>query len=196
MNHQWRSDLFVDGPVVNGTLQGDLIFRSGGDPKLTLERMWLMLRDLKAAGIRDITGDLVLQPADLRLPNDIPPFIDDSGNQNRPFLVEPDPLLTNLKVLVVSSYGEQNGIRVNVEPALPEVKVVNQLTLLPATSNCPRPNVAYDIQDEGYQATITLTGNLHENCIAQRYLTALTATTYTASTLRELADLYPVINRS
>tara|TARA_B100000519_G_scaffold130846_1_gene112994 strand:- start:81 stop:1553 length:1473 start_codon:yes stop_codon:yes gene_type:complete len=184
--HQWRSDLFVDGPVVNGTLQGDLIFRSGGDPKLTLERMWLMLRDLKAAGIRDITGDLVLQPADLRLPNDIPPFIDDSGNQNRPFLVEPDPLLTNLKVLVVSSYGEQNGIRVNVEPALPEVKVVNQLTLLPATSNCPRPNVAYDIQDEGYQATITLTGTLHENCIAQRYLTALTATTYTASTLRTL----------
>ena len=31
-----------------------------------------------------------------------------------------------------------------------------------------------------------LTGNLHENCIAQRYLTALTATTYTASTLRTL----------
>ena len=185
--YQWNSDLLVDGPVVDGTLQGDLIFRSGGDPKLTLERMWLMLRDLKAAGIRTINGDLVLQPADMRFPADIPPFIDDSGNQNRPFLVEPDPLLTNLKVFVLSSYAERGGVRINLEPALPEVKVVNQIALLPAPNcSCPAPNVAYSIQDSGHEAVITLTGNLHEGCMAQRYLTALTATTYTASTLRTL----------
>ena len=72
--YKWRSDLFVDGPVVNGTLQGDLIFRSGGDPKLTIERMWLMMRDLKAAGVRDITGELVLQPRDRGLvPAPLPP---------------------------------------------------------------------------------------------------------------------------
>jgi len=129
-----------------------------------------MLRDLKAAGIRTINGDLVLQPADMRFPADIPPFIDDSGNQNRPFLVEPDPLLTNLKVFVLSSYAERGGVRINLEPALPEVKVVNQIALLPAPNrSCPAPNVAYSIQD-----------------MAQRYLTALTATTYTASTLRTL----------
>ena len=184
--YKWRSDLFVDGPVVNGTLQGDLIFRSGGDPKLTIERMWLMMRDLKAAGVRDITGELVLQPADMRFPSDIPPFMDDGGDPNKPFLVEPDPLLTNLKLFVLSSYGEQNGVRINLEPKLPEVTIDNQLTVLPPTRSCPRPNVAYNIQDSGYQATITLTGSLHEGCIAQRYLSALTATTYTASTLRTL----------
>ena len=111
--YHWNTDLFADGDVVDGTLQGDLIFRSGGDPKLTLERMWLMLRDLKAAGIRHINGNLVLQPADMRFPADIPPFIDDSGNQNRPFLVEPDPLLTNLKVFVLSSFAEEGGVRIN-----------------------------------------------------------------------------------
>ena len=185
-NYQWRTDLFADGPVVNGTLQGDLIFRSGGDPKLTIERMWLMLRDLKAAGIRDITGELVLQPADMRFPSDIPPFIDDSGNQNRPFLVEPDPLLSNLKLFVLSSYGEENGVRINLEPNLPEVAVDNQLLLLPETTSCPKPDVEYAIVDRGHQATITLTGSVHEGCIAQRYLSALTATTYTGSLLRTL----------
>src|SRR5690554_7440696 len=64
-NYQWQTDLYGTGPISNGELQGDLIFRSSGDPKLTMERLWLMLRDLRAAGVREVRGDLVLQPADL-----------------------------------------------------------------------------------------------------------------------------------
>lgn len=185
-NYQWQTDLYGTGDIIDGELQGDLIFRSSADPKLTMERMWMMLRDLRAAGVREVRGDLVLQPGDLRMPLDIPPFRDDGNDQTRPFLVEPDPLLTNLKLLSLRTYGESGGVRTHLEPALPEVTIDNQLTLLPTAKSCPWPNVIYSVKDDGQRATITLTGSLHLGCSAERYLSALDAPVYTASLIRTL----------
>ena len=39
---------------------GDLVLKGYGDPKLTLENFWLLLRELRARGLREIRGDLVL----------------------------------------------------------------------------------------------------------------------------------------
>lgn len=185
-DYRWQTDLYGTGSINNGVLEGDLVFRSSGDPKLTMERMWLLLRDLRAAGVREVKGDLVLQPADLRMPADVPPFQDDGNDPTRPFLVEPDPLLTNLKLLSLRTYGEAGGVRTHLEPALPEVTIDNQLTLLPAAKSCPWPNVVYSATDDGKRATITLTGSLHQGCSAERYLSALDAPVYTASLIRTL----------
>ncbi|EZQ17169.1 D-alanyl-D-alanine carboxypeptidase/D-alanyl-D-alanine-endopeptidase [Halopseudomonas bauzanensis] len=185
-NYQWQTDLYGTGAISGGELQGDLIFRSSGDPKLTMERLWLMLRDLRAAGVREVRGDLVLQPADIRLPLDAGQFRDDGNDPSRPFLVEPDPLLTNLKLLSLKSFASADGVRTHLEPALPEVTIDNQLTTLPAVKSCPWPNVAYAIRDDGKRATITLTGSLHEGCDAERYLSVLDAPVYTASLIRIL----------
>ena len=185
-NYQWQTDLYGTGDIIDGELQGDLILRSSADPKLTMERVWMMLRDLRAAGVREIRGDLVLQPGDLRMPLDIPPFRDDGNDQTRPFLVEPDPLLTNLKLLSLRTYGESGGVRTHLEPALPEITIDNQLALLPTVHSCPWPNVTYSVKDDGQRATITLTGSLHLGCNAERYLSALDAPVYTASLIRTL----------
>ncbi|MBQ0743047.1 MAG: D-alanyl-D-alanine carboxypeptidase, partial [Pseudomonas sp.] len=72
--YQWRTSLHGTGPIENGVLQGDLVYRSSGDPKVTLERMWTLLRDLRAAGVKEVRGDLVLQPADMRMPLNAQPF--------------------------------------------------------------------------------------------------------------------------
>ena len=185
-NYQWQTDLYGTGAIKGGELEGDLIFRSSGDPKLTMERVWLLLRDLRAAGVREVRGDLVLQPADLRVPQDAGSFQDDGNDPSKPFLVEPDPLLTNLKLLSLKTFADGDGIRTHLEPALPEVTINNQLTTLPAVKSCPWPNVAYNIQDDGKRATITLTGSLHQGCHAERYLSVLDAPVYTASLIRTL----------
>ncbi|PKM05543.1 MAG: D-alanyl-D-alanine carboxypeptidase/D-alanyl-D-alanine-endopeptidase [Gammaproteobacteria bacterium HGW-Gammaproteobacteria-6] len=184
--HQWRTELYTSGQINNGVLEGDLIYRSGGDPNLTLERMWRLMRELRAAGVREVRGDLVLVPADLRLPVNAQPFPDDGNDPTRPFLVEPDPLLSNLKLLTLRSNAESDGVRIQLEPALAEVNIDNQLTLLPPVTSCPWPNVTYGVQDRGNSATITLTGAVHQGCSAQRYLSVLDAATYTGSTLRSL----------
>ncbi|MEO6320957.1 MAG: D-alanyl-D-alanine carboxypeptidase, partial [Polaromonas sp.] len=42
--YTWTTPVYADGPVVNGVLQGNLIIQGKGDPKLVMERLWLLLR--------------------------------------------------------------------------------------------------------------------------------------------------------
>lgn len=97
-NHQWKTEFYADGPLVDGTLNGNLYLKGGGDPKLNMEKLWLLLRDLRANGVNKVTGDLVLDRSHFVQP-ELPVFDDDGGDQNKPFLVGPDSLLVNLKAL-------------------------------------------------------------------------------------------------
>ncbi len=95
---QWKTEFYTDGTLSNGVLNGNLYLKGGGDPKLNMEKLWLLMRDLRANGVRTITGDLVLDRSHFVQPN-LPQFNDDGGDENKPFLVKPDSLLVNLKAL-------------------------------------------------------------------------------------------------
>ena len=56
--HTWKTEAYAGGNIEGGVLQGDLILKGYGDPKLTLENFWLLLRRLRALGLREIHGDL------------------------------------------------------------------------------------------------------------------------------------------
>src|SRR5687768_6051898 len=50
--YRWRTEVYVDGD--------DLVLRGYGDPKLDYESFWMLLRQLRARGLREIRGDVVL----------------------------------------------------------------------------------------------------------------------------------------
>lgn len=50
----------VWGDLKDGVVQGDLVFKGGGDPLLTSERLWMLAQDLKRAGVRRVAGSLRL----------------------------------------------------------------------------------------------------------------------------------------
>ncbi len=50
----------VWGDLQNGTVQGDLVFKGGGDPFLTSERIWMLAHALRRAGVDRVTGGIRL----------------------------------------------------------------------------------------------------------------------------------------
>ena len=50
----------VWGDLRGGTVQGDLVFKGGGDPFLTSERLWQLAQDLKARGVTHVLGRIRL----------------------------------------------------------------------------------------------------------------------------------------
>lgn len=96
--HQWKTEFFTDGTLSNGVLRGNLYLKGGGDPKLNMEKLWLLMRDLRANGVQQVTGDLVLDRSHFVQPQ-LPEFNDDGNDDNKPFLVKPDALMVNLKAL-------------------------------------------------------------------------------------------------
>lgn len=54
---RFRTQLVATGPVRNGRLEGDLLLVGGGDPHLDTDGLAQMAAELKATGIREVTGE-------------------------------------------------------------------------------------------------------------------------------------------
>ena len=78
-------------------LDGDLVLKGYGDPKLTLEHFWLLLRALRARGLREIRGDLVLDRSYFEPGEHDPAQFD--AEPLRAYNVGPDALLLNFKAV-------------------------------------------------------------------------------------------------
>lgn len=48
------------GDLQNGLVRGDLVFKGGGDPFLTRERIWALIQELKARGVQRVAGKVRL----------------------------------------------------------------------------------------------------------------------------------------
>ena len=99
----WSTPVWLHGsvqnPGVDGVLDGNLVIRGSGDPKLVLERLWLLLRRVRQAGVRDIRGDIVLDRSAFSEAGSSPGDFD--GEPLRPYNAQPDALLLNYKSLLL-----------------------------------------------------------------------------------------------
>jgi D-alanyl-D-alanine carboxypeptidase/D-alanyl-D-alanine-endopeptidase (penicillin-binding protein 4) len=124
--YHWKTEVYADGP--------NLVLKGYGDPKLNLESFWMLLRNLRGRGLRDIQGDILLDRTYFA-PYPEGRFDDDSF---RPYNVTPDALLVNFKSLRFSFIPEaaSGTVRVFAEPALPGLEIANSLRLV-ESSVCP-----------------------------------------------------------
>ncbi len=120
---RWRTEAYLGGPLADGVLDGDLVLRGYGDPKLTVENFWAFLQGLRARGLREIRGDLVLDRSWFEVPKADPGRFD--GEPLRAYNVPPDALLVNFKAvrLLFVPDGAGRAVRVIAEPPLANLEV-------------------------------------------------------------------------
>lgn len=93
----WKTQAYANGVLSGDVLQGDLIIKGSGDPKLVTENFWMFLRQIRAKGIREIRGNLVLdRSAFEEAPYDPAKFDDEAI---KPYNAGPDALLLNYQAL-------------------------------------------------------------------------------------------------
>ena len=59
-NYRWKTEIYRDGTLKNGVLDGNLIIKGYGDPSFKAQEFWRMLMSLQQAGIKEINGDLII----------------------------------------------------------------------------------------------------------------------------------------
>ena len=123
--YAWKTEAWLDGELKDGVLHGDLVLKGYGDPKLTLEQFWLWLRELRARGLREIRGDLVLDRSFFELPPHDPAAFD--NDPVRAYNVGPDALLLNFNTLHLRYLPDGNGMKIISEPPLDGVRLDNRL---------------------------------------------------------------------
>jgi D-alanyl-D-alanine carboxypeptidase/D-alanyl-D-alanine-endopeptidase (penicillin-binding protein 4) len=147
------------------TLTGDLILRGTGDPRLTLENFWLMLRTLRARGLREIRGDLVLDRSYFAGVEAADPG-DFDNEPTRPYNTQPDALLVNFKSfrLTFIPIAERRAVRIVVEPALPQLQIANNLVLDGEACGDWVSRLKFTASGDAASATLSFSGNYALAC--------------------------------
>lgn len=145
--YTWRTPVWLQGSIQDGALDGSLVIRGQGDPRLVVERVWSLLRRVQGLGIREIKGDIVLDRSAFSLVEHSPAEFD--GEPHRPYNVGPDALLLNQRVQVLSFWPDAGArvARVSVEPALAGVSVPATVPLAPGPCADWRAGLRADFTD-------------------------------------------------
>ena len=142
----WTTPVFVDGVVQGGTLTGNVYIQGQGDPKLVLERLWLLLRRLQGLGIRQILGDIVLDHSAFESVTQDPGAFD--GEPLRPYNAAPDALLLNFKSLVMTFVPDRGGrAQIQYEPPLAGVQTASSVALAAGDCGDWRAGLKADFSD-------------------------------------------------
>ena len=142
-DHIWRTRIYATGPVRDGVLQGSLVIRGSGDPKLVLERAQAMVADIQALGVRQVRGDIVLDRSVFDVTPRSEPFDDEPL---RPYNATPDGLLLNFKSVIYRFSPDPAGGRATVasEPPLAGLEVPAEVPLKTGPCNDWRSGLRAD----------------------------------------------------
>jgi serine-type D-Ala-D-Ala carboxypeptidase/endopeptidase (penicillin-binding protein 4) len=145
--YSWSTPVYLEGAVRDGTLFGNLYIKGQGDPKLVLERLWLLLRRVQGLGIQTIAGDVVLDRSALDLPEANPASFD--GEPLRPYNAAPDALLINYKSVVMTFTPDRtdNTAHVQFDPPLAGVQMQAVLPLSAGECGDYRGTLKADFSD-------------------------------------------------
>ncbi len=161
----WRTEMVTQAPQRGDVLDGDLVIRGSGDPRLTQEAFWLMLRTLRARGIREIRGDLVLDRGAFAIEARDAAVFD--NEPHRPYNTPPDALLVNFRAVMVRLLpdAQRGTVTVSLDPPLPQVSLA--ATVRPdAAADCASPfgKLALDVQGGASSAKVSVGGSYPLAC--------------------------------
>ncbi len=166
----WKTEAFSGGTLSEGVLTGDLHLRGGGDPKLTYDQFGRLLRQIRARGIREIRGDLVLDRGAFVTVNGDPARFD--AQPMRPYNVAPDALLVNFKAVTLQLVPDlqQKALLVSPEPAPANLDLINKVTL-DNGNGCGdwKERLRADVFAHGATTRLVLTGVFPSGCGEQRW---------------------------
>ena len=185
--YNWKTEAYLDGEMKGDVLHGNLVLKGYGDPKFTLEQFWLWLRELRARGLREIRGDLVLDRSFFELPPHDPAAFD--NDPLRAYNVGPDALLLNFNTLRLRYLPDGNGMKIISEPLLHGVKLDNRLAPQSAArasrSNCDNWDDGILVQPNG--DSVILQGGYPGECgEREQNLSVMPHTRYVEAVFRAL----------
>ena len=121
--YTWKTVAYISGSHQGDVLRGDLIIKGSGDPKFLMENFWQFLRMIRAQGIREIRGNLILDRSAFEESAFDAAAFDGAGE--KAYNAGPDALLLNYKALKFQFLPDDvnRKVRVSVDPPFADYAV-------------------------------------------------------------------------
>jgi D-alanyl-D-alanine carboxypeptidase/D-alanyl-D-alanine-endopeptidase (penicillin-binding protein 4) len=187
-DYTWRTEFLAepgDRPNARGALSGPLYLRAGGDPALLIQDLWVLLRELRLHGVKQI-GDLIV---DRGMFGDVatdPGAFDESPD--RPYNASPDAFMVGFgaeRLLFMPDPAARKWLPI-LDPALPGVRIDGQVQW--SDAGCPgSPDISTEPVITQQGISIRISGNVAGSCGEfSVYRLAQTQSDFAMQTLRQL----------
>ena len=164
-DYRWRTAFYAQGGGQvdqQGTLAGPLYLKAGGDPFMTVEDLWGLLRQLRLRGIKNLTEVVVDRSIFGAVATDPGAF---DGEPDRPYNASPDAMMVGLGAVRLVFLPDQQARRwvPVIDPPVHGVRVQGEVAWRDAT--CPgSPSVNTQIVPSGSQAVVQVSGTAVGSC--------------------------------
>ncbi len=162
--YTWKTRAYANGTLRNGVLTGDLVLVGGGDPYMTAERWWAFVAEVRQAGVKTITGDVVIDRSYFAPLNEDRAAFD--GSPEKSYNVIPDALMVNFQTSQFTLTGgvEAGKAALVVEPQPAHLQVNNAVRL--SGSNCRRgyQGLRFSTPQGASSNSITVSGTAAAGC--------------------------------
>ncbi len=171
--YQWRTEAYVDGRMDGGTLAGDLLLKGYGDPYLVTERLWLLQRELRNRGLREIDGDLVIDNSWFAREELDPGAFD--GQAYRAYNALPDALLVNFQAVNFTFRPDAARGRVEIlaDPVLANLEVQNNMRLVSGGCGSAKSGISMVVGSAPSRPRVTFSGALASRCAEYQLLRSI-----------------------
>ena len=159
----WKTRVSTRGEISGGVLNGALHITGGGDPRLSRERLWLLLRELRAQGIRRIAGDVVTDRSLFQLAPHDPAAFDQ--RPLRPYNAGADALSVDYGAIRLRLQPTADGASVHSD-LLPAGLVIESLIRRSEAGACadPTTQLSASTARAGGLMKLSLSGSLAAAC--------------------------------
>lgn len=185
--HTWPTRVYTLGPVENGVLKGDLLIKGYGDPYLVLEDFWKLAGEIRALGIRDVEGRLLID--DSRFALDPATSGDFDRQPWRGYNTLPNALLVNFQSIdfVFRPDPATNSLHIQTNPALPNLRITNEVKLTSGPCRGNAVTLVMNVPEPAVADHVVFSGKLPFTCRNYKLSRSLmTPASYAYGTFRML----------
>lgn len=165
--YRWKTELYHDGQIKNWVLTGNLMVKGYGDPSFKAQDFWRLLMSLRQAGVKKITGDLIIDKTYFADSVDNGQSFDEE--KWRAYNAQPSAFSVNGRSTSFRFSVIDDAVSVNQEFELPEVTIVNRMKLAQGECGNWRGKMQYDVQTHANKAVVTFNGVYSPSC-GERFL--------------------------
>ena len=159
-NYRWPLDVYTNGKIHNGTLQGDLIIKGYGSPEFKSADLRKVLHGIKQKGIRNVSGRVVFDSSYFNIPNQ---YAFDGKKQSK-YNAQPDALLFNERVNTFQIRTVGKKVKISTTTPTHNLRIVNRMR---KSSRSCRPRIG--VSKRAGQTVVTFSGRFARRCGTRSY---------------------------
>ncbi len=133
-NYSWPTEFYTNGKLSNGTLNGDLVVKTYGNPDLVTEDLDIIAKTILKVGIRQITGQLIIDRSYFNVGSRNSSGFD--KNSHSPYNAMADAMMFNHRASKIEIKPNKKTGKIEVLRTLPDSSYIILNQLKPSKKSC------------------------------------------------------------